>query len=124
MQPGEHAEIKQEVLLAAAVLAAYKKAKESQKPAKIEDIARSLFDLKQAGINLGELSLKRIPGGFYSEDVEMLIGHYLDAKFATKRSPVQLSEAGWSLLSSIIADQKRQNPNSLERVEQILGALA
>src|ERR1700676_917237 len=52
--------VKREVLLAAAVLAAYRKAK-SSKSARIEDIAR-------------------------------LIGHYLDVKFATKRSPVQLSD--------------------------------
>src|ERR1700676_3052416 len=51
--------VKREVLLGAAVLAAYRKAK-SSKSARIEDIAR-------------------------------LIGHYLDVKFATKRSPVQLS---------------------------------
>jgi CRP/FNR family transcriptional regulator, cyclic AMP receptor protein len=53
--------VKREVLLAAAVLAAYRKAK-SSKSARIEDIAR-------------------------------LIGHYLDVKFATKRSPVQLSDS-------------------------------
>ena len=52
--------VKREVLLAAAVLAAYRKAK-SSKSARIEDIAR-------------------------------LIGHYLDVKFATKRSPVQLPD--------------------------------
>ena len=53
--------VKREVLLAAAVLAAYRKAK-SSKSARIEDIAR-------------------------------LIGHYLDVKFAAKRSPVQLSDS-------------------------------
>ena len=53
--------VKREVLLAAAVLAAYRKAK-SSKSARIEDIAR-------------------------------LIGHYLDVKFSTKRSPVQLSDS-------------------------------
>jgi CRP/FNR family cyclic AMP-dependent transcriptional regulator len=53
--------VKREVLLAAAVPAAYRKAK-SSKSARIEDIAR-------------------------------LIGHCLDVKFATKRSPVQLSDS-------------------------------
>src|ERR1700686_4529575 len=53
--------VKREVLLAAAVLAAYRKAK-SSKSSRIEDIAR-------------------------------LIGHYLDVKFAAKRSPVQLSDS-------------------------------
>src|ERR1700686_2426845 len=53
--------VKREVLLAAAVLAANRKAK-SSKSARIEDIAR-------------------------------LIGHYLDVKFATKESPVQLPDS-------------------------------
>jgi CRP/FNR family cyclic AMP-dependent transcriptional regulator len=53
--------VKREVLLAAAVLAAHRKAK-SSKSARIKDIAR-------------------------------LIGHCLDVKFATKRSPVQLSDS-------------------------------
>ena len=117
-------EMKREVLLAAAVLAAYRKANESSKPARIEDIARLLFDLRQSGINLGEISLKRIPGGFYSEDVEILIGHYLDAKFASKRSPVQLSDEGRDLLSSIISEERKENPRGLQKVEQVLGALA
>jgi hypothetical protein len=120
----EQAGIKREVLLAAAVLTAYRKAKESSKPARIEDVARVLFELRQAGINLGEISLKRIPGGFYSEDVEILIGHYLDAKFATKRSPVQLSEHGRELLSSIIKEERKENPLGLQEVEQVLGGLA
>ena len=54
--------VKREVLLASVVLAGYRKAKESSKSDRIEDIAR-------------------------------LIGHYLDVKFATKRSPVQLPDS-------------------------------
>jgi len=118
----EETGMKREVLLAAAVLAAYRKANERSKPALIEDIAGLLFELRRSGINLGEISLKRIPGGFYSEDVEILIGHYLDARFATKRSPVQLSAEGQDLLSSIIREERKENPRGLQKVEQVLGA--
>ncbi len=119
----EGARMKREVLLAAAVLAAHQRSKERQPP-RIEDISKLLFDLRQSGISLGEISLKRIPGGFYSEDIEILIGHYLDAKFATKRSPVQLSEQGRQLLHTIIQEERKENPNGLKQVEKVLGALA
>ncbi len=119
----EGARIRREVLLAAAVLAAHRQSKERQPP-RIEDISKLLFELRQSGISLGEISLKRIPGGFYSEDVEILIGHYLDAKFATKRSPVQLSEQGRQLLNTIIQEERKENPNGLKQVERVLGALA
>jgi len=119
----EGARIRREVLLAAAVLAAHRQSKERQPP-RIEDISKLLFELRQSGISLGEISLKRIPGGFYSEDVEILIGHYLDAKFATKRSPVQLSEQGRQLLDTIIQEERKENPNGLKQVEKVLGALA
>ena len=119
----EGAKIRREVLLAAAVLAAHRQSNERQPP-RIEDISKLLFNLRQSGINLGEISLKRIPGGFYSEDIEILIGHYLDAKFATKRSPVQLSPQGRQLLSTIIQEERRENPSGLQQVEKVLGALA
>jgi hypothetical protein len=119
----EGARIRREVLLAAAVLAAHRQSKERQPP-RIEDISKLLFELRQSGISLGEISLKRIPGGFYSEDVEILIGHYLDAKFATKRSPVQLSEQGRQLLDTIIQEERKENPDGLKQVEKVLGALA
>jgi len=81
--------VRREFLHAAAVRAAYRA--KGEKPTRIEDISRNLFSLSQSGINLGEISLKRVPGGFYSEDVEILVGHFLDANFAIRRSPVQLT---------------------------------
>jgi hypothetical protein len=75
----EESMIRREFLLAAAVRAAYRQSTKDEKPTRIEDISRNLFSLSQSGINLGEISLKRIPGGrFYSEDVEILVGHFLD----------------------------------------------
>ncbi len=116
--------IRREVLLAAAVLAANRQQRQPRTPPRIEDISRLLFNLKQSGIELGEISLKRIPGGFYSEDIEILIGHFLDANFATRRSPVQLTEEGQNLLNSIIKQEKEENPEGLQKIEAVLGALA
>lgn len=116
--------IRRETLLAAAVKAAHRQSAEREKPLRIEDISLNLFNLSQSGINLGEISLKRIPGGFYSEDIEILVGHFLDANFATRRSPVQLTKEGENVLNSIIHQEKKKNPEGLRKIEAILGKLA
>ncbi len=57
--------IRQDVLLTAAIMAASLKHASS-----IEDISSLLIQLKKSGIDLGEIALRRVPSGFYSEDVE------------------------------------------------------
>ncbi len=112
--------IRAEVLLAAAVMTALSKAI----PQRIEDISSLLFKLRNAGIDLGDIALRRVPGGgFYSEDIEALIGHYLDAGYATERSPVQLTEKGLQALAEIIHAGREDNPSALERIEAVLGHL-
>jgi hypothetical protein len=122
MQIGEST-IPREFLLAAAVKAAYRQSDKEQKPTRIEDISRNLFSLSQSGISLGEISLKRIPGGFYSEDVEILVGHFLDANFAVRRSPVQLTKEGEKVLDTIIHQEKKKNPAGVRKIEAVLGKL-
>jgi len=120
MQSGESM-VRREFLLAAAVRAAYRA--KGEKPTRIEDISRNLFSLSQSGINLGEISLKRVPGGFYSEDVEILVGHFLDANFAIRRSPVQLTKEGEKVLDTIIHQEKKKNPEGVRKIEAVLGKL-
>lgn len=122
MQSGENM-IRREFLLAAVVKAAYRQSAKDEKPTRIEDISRNLFSLSQSGINLGEISLKRIPGGFYSEDIEILVGHFLDAKFAVRRSPVQLTKEGEKVLDTIIHEEKKKNPEGVQKIEAVLGKL-
>ncbi len=68
--------------------------------------------------------MRRVPGGFYSEDIETLVGHYLAAGYATQLSPVKLTDRGWQLLAETIAEERKENPSALERIEAILGKLA
>jgi hypothetical protein len=110
--------IRQDVLLAAAILAAAPK-----KDADIEYISSLLYRLKESDIDLGEIALRRVPGGFYSEDVESLLGHYLAADYATQFSPVTLTEQGKRVLSDIIADERRENHKAVEQIEAVLGKL-
>src|SRR5260370_12569341 len=83
--------IRQEALLAAALLAAIAK-RGSQGLTKIEDVSALLFKLRNAGIDIGEVALRRVPGGFYSEDIEALIGHYIACGYAEHITPLTLTD--------------------------------
>jgi hypothetical protein len=109
---------RQEVLLAAVVLSAISQPNETL--ARIEDISSQLFKLRDAGIDIGDIALRRIPGGFYSDDIEMLIGHYLAAGYASQRSPVRLTDRGREVLDKMLDTERRDNPGSLATIEAIL----
>ncbi len=107
--------------VAMAVLAALEREKQSARPQEIEDISRFLFDLYQAGIDIGDVALRRVPAGFYSKDVEILIGHYLSSGYAQKMSPVCFTEEGQKLLRETIEEEKASNSEAIRRAAQVLG---
>jgi hypothetical protein len=107
-----------DVLLAAAIMAA-----SPNQDSSIEDISSFLFKLKNRGIDLGDIALRRVPGGFYSEDIEALLGHYLAAGYATHLSPVRLTDEGKQVLSDIISNERRENRSAIEQIEAVLGKL-
>ena len=114
--------IRRDVLLAEVVNAALPKEGSDQLPS-IERISFFLYELKKAGVDLGEIALRRVPGGFYSEDVETFIGHYLAAGYANQLSPVNLTETGRRMLTETIAEERKENPNVVQKVEEILLSL-
>ena len=114
--------IRRDVILAEVVNAALPKHGSDQLPS-IERISSLLFGLKKACIDLGEIALRRVPGGFYSEDVETFVGHYLAAGYALQFSPVTLTDRGKEVLAETIAEERKENPDLLQRIEDILASL-
>jgi hypothetical protein len=110
--------IKQDAILASAILETFRR----QKEAEIEDISRLLYVLRSSHIDIGEIDLRRIPGGFYSEDLEILISHSLDSGFVDQKSPLRLNTEGIKFLEEIVEEERKNNAEGLKRVEQILGA--
>lgn len=108
--------VRQDALLAAAILAAFKRRDEAE----IEDISRLIYTLRSSGEDIGAIDLRRIPGGFYSEDLEILVSHYLDSGFAEQKSPLKLRSEGLKLLEEIVEDERRENREGVERIEQAL----
>ncbi len=111
--------VKQDALLASAILETFRR----QNEAEIEDISRFLYALRNAKIDIGEIDLRRIPGGFYSEDLEILMSHYLDAGFVGQQSPLKLNPEGIKFLNEIVEEERNNNREGMERVQQILKAV-
>jgi hypothetical protein len=112
--------VKQDTLLAVAILAAFR----GQNEAEIEEISQKLYTLRNSGVDIGGIDLRRVPGGFYSEDLEILIGHYLDSDFAEQRNPVKLKPQGFKLLHEIVEEERKENPEGLKQIEKVLGQVA
>jgi hypothetical protein len=107
--------------MAIAILAALEGKARPAHPPEIEDISGLLFKLHEADIDIGDVSLRRVPGGFYSEDIETLIGHYLGSGYAQKMSPVRFTDEGLQLLRKIIDEEKQVSQDAVNNAERILG---
>jgi hypothetical protein len=116
--------VKQDTLLAYAILSAVQPQSETPTLPEIEDISGVLYSLRSSGIDIGDIDLRRIPGGFYSEDLEILIGHYVDSNFAEQRSPVKLRPEGLKLLQEIVEEERKENPEGLKQIEKVLGKIS
>jgi len=106
--------------VAMAILAAVEGEYRLEHP-EIEDISKFLFHLYQAKIDIGDVALRSVPAGFYSEDVEILIGHFLGSGRAQKMSPVRFGPDGVSLLHEILDDEKVTNPEGVQQAARIVG---
>lgn len=106
--------------VAMAILAALEGEHSLERP-EIEDISKFLFDLHKAKIDIGDVALRSVPAGFYSEDVEILIGHFLGSGRAEKMSPVRFTSDGVSLLREIVEDEKATNSEGVQQAARIVG---
>lgn len=106
--------------VAMAILAALEGRYRSERP-EIEDISRFLFDMYKANIDIGDVALRSVPSGFYSEDVETLIGQFLSSGRAQKMSPVRFTPDGLSLLREIVEDEKVSNPGGVQQAASVVG---
>ena len=43
----------------------------------VSDLSRKLIELKNHGINIGYIAIRRVPEGFYSEDIDQHISYLL-----------------------------------------------
>lgn len=88
----------------------------------VRDVSDIFFELKQRGFRFKDLGLRKIPGGYYSEDVETFVGQLLSMGYATKRSPIKLTEEGERFCKEIEEAEKNQDEviRLREELEKVL----
>jgi hypothetical protein len=90
--------ISPQVIMANAVLDATKRGSQLD----VEGMSNLFLVLKKKGIALGDIALRKVPGGVYSEDAEAFVGRFLAAGYAEARSPIKFSERGLEICREIV----------------------
>lgn len=85
------------------------------------DISDTLFTLMNSGFKFRDLGFRKIPGGYYSEDVEGFVGRMLSMGYATERSPIRLTESGRAFCQKIVAAEGDRE--EVARLREALGKL-
>jgi hypothetical protein len=106
-----------QAIMAAAVLHAKKKDARLE----IEEMSKLFLDLVKKGIGLGQIALRKVPGGVYSEDAEAFVGRFLAAGYATARSPIEFSDTGINICKEIVTKESQRNPENLRAALSALG---
>lgn len=108
-----------EAVMAIAVL----KANQAGRPLEIEDISGLFVELKNSGVPVGEVALRKVPGAFYSEDVEAFVGRLLAAgdSYATARSPIKFEQDGLRICRTILHREFEDNEENLAKLASALG---
>ena len=105
-------------IMAAAVLDANRRGC----PLEVEGMSKLFLDLKKKGIELGEIALRKVPGGrVYSEDAEAFVGRFLAAGYAEARSPIKFLDPGLKICQEILQKEIEGNPDNLRAAFSALG---
>jgi hypothetical protein len=106
-----------QAIMAEAVLDATRKGRKLD----VEGISKLFLDLKKKGITLGEIALRKVPGGVYSEDAEAFVGRFLAAGYAEARSPIKFSDRGLEVCREIVQKELEGNLENLRAAFSALG---
>jgi hypothetical protein len=87
--------------------------------ADIKQLSKKIIELKEQGIR-PDLAIRRIPGGYYSEDLDQYISLLLAFGDAIKRSPLQLTEKGRENIKKIIKDAYKREPEEMQKILSVL----
>jgi hypothetical protein len=87
----------------------------------VRDVSEIFFRLKQRGFRFRDIALRKIPGGFYSEDVEGFVGQLLSMGYASERSPIKLTDKGKTFCGRIVQEEKNQD--EMARFKSVLDEL-
>ena len=84
--------------------------------------SRARLVLEKAGIDVSDVALRRVPGGVYSEDVEIWLAHFCDGDFGHfgPGRIIQLFDKGRRICREIVAEEHERKPELLMRILGVL----
>lgn len=88
----------------------------------IEVLSGDLVGLKEKGINISAVSIKNVPDGYYSEDIEMLVGDLLMHGYAKQGDVFKLTEEGKDICKRLI-NEELENESARESMRKLLSIL-
>ena len=106
-----------EAIMACAVL----RATTAKQDLLIEHISDLFVQIREKGLEVEKVALRRIPGGVYSEDVEAFVGRLLAAGYAVARSPIDVRDRGLRICKEIIKEELESSPENFPKVAKALG---
>jgi hypothetical protein len=108
-----------ETVMASAIIIS---ARQTHEPILIEGISGLFAKLRAEKVEeVGQVALRRVPHGLYSEDVEAFFGRLLAGGFAEARSPLRVNDHGLRLCQELIDEEGQSHPAALAKVAKVLG---
>ena len=92
-----------------------------EKKPTVKELAGKLAEGARNGLKTGSLDIRRVPDGYYSENLDEFVGAMTAFQFATKRSPLDLTSEGQAFLKDLIIKASDQHPVELEKWLKFLG---
>lgn len=83
----------------------------------VEDLSKELKELeeqKELEKELKKIKNAKVPGGYYSDDLDEYISDFLIAGLATKRSPIELNSEGIIECKNLIESAKKIYGDKME----------
>lgn len=108
------------VLITMALVSAAKQTQGHEDKPENRDIAALLVKVKKEGIDIGDISLRGTPGGYYSDSIEQLTGQFLHSGYASQNSPFRFTDEGWEVSKEIILDALEDDPDEVKRIAESL----
>lgn len=94
----------------------------THEPIQIEGVAGLFAKLRAEKVEeVGQVALRKVPHGLYSEDIEAFFGRLLASGFAEAFSPLKVNEQGLRLCQELVDEEGQAHPDAFAKVAAVLG---
>ncbi|MFZ2969932.1 MAG: hypothetical protein WA063_02185 [Minisyncoccia bacterium] len=93
--------------------------------AKIESspkaIATIIHEFKERGIDVGQITINRVPNGYDSSSIRVAIGSYFMAGLLSYESPILITPQGLKNFKEMVNEFLLNDPKTLRQIAEMIG---